>query len=347
MHRASRTTAWLTALSALALAGCAPANTGAQSSACPVSPDDSITTTVRIAYQNIPNGDLVVKDNGWLESCMPNASISWAKYNSGGDVIQAFGSDSADLGLIGSSPATKALSAPLNIDMKVVWIFDVIGDAESLVVRGDEKSITELEGKTIAVPFASTSHYSLLGALEAAGMDPNKDVKLVNLSPDAMPAAWERGDIDAAWVWDPTLSELKKTGTVILSAAETAKQGRPTFDLAGATSSFVADNPAFMDMWTVLQDRAVSLIHSDPTSAAESISVELGNSPDDVKQQLKGYTFLSASDQAGADYFGGGMGDAIIGTATFLKSQGEIDAISPDTHYRDAIYASSIQKAAG
>ena len=133
---------------ATALSGCVesnrPAEDAAGGSECPFEADPSVTSSVRIAYQNIPNGDLVVKDQKMLENCMPNAKITWNKFDSGGDVIQAFGSNSADIGLIGSSPATKALSAPLNIPMKVIWVHDVIGKAESLVVK--DKAITDING---------------------------------------------------------------------------------------------------------------------------------------------------------------------------------------------------------
>ena len=144
-----------------ALSGCVESNRPAENAAggteCPFPADPSVTSTVRIAYQNIPNGDLVVKDQKMLENCMPNAKITWNKFDSGGDVIQAFGSNSADIGLIGSSPATKALSAPLNIPMKVIWVHDVIGKAESLAVR--DKAVTDinqLKGKTIADQIAVT-----------------------------------------------------------------------------------------------------------------------------------------------------------------------------------------------
>ena len=125
----------------LALSGCVETGrsaTGAADTACPWEPDESITTTARIAYQNIPNGDLVVKDLGLLEACMPNATIEWSNFASGGDVVQAYGAGSVDIGLMGSSPATRALSEPLNIPLSVVWIHDVIGTAESLVVVDDK-----------------------------------------------------------------------------------------------------------------------------------------------------------------------------------------------------------------
>src|SRR6266699_5967157 len=83
--------------------------------------------TLRIGYQLIPNGDLVVKDQKWLEQALPHTKIIWSKFDSGGDVNTAMVAGAIDIGLAGSSPVTKGLSAPLNIKYKVPWIFDVIG----------------------------------------------------------------------------------------------------------------------------------------------------------------------------------------------------------------------------
>lgn len=337
----------LLAAAALLLAGCtSAAESGGGAGDCPVTPDESITTTARIAYQAIPNGDLVVKDRGWLEACMPNATVEWARY-AGAEVVQALGSDSADLGLMGSSSLVRALSAPLELDLKVTWIFDVIGDAEALVVSGDQTSIEDLAGASIAVPFATTTHYSLLAALEAAGMDPTSDVTLINLNPDAMPAAWENGEIDAAWVWEPTLSELTASGTVILTSAQTAELGRATYDLGGATTEFIEANPEFMAMWTRVQSAAAELLNADPAAAAESIAVELGITPAEVETQIAGYRYLTAAEQAGPEYVGGGLADAMVHTAQFLQTQDQVEAASAPEAYAAAVHTASIEQAAG
>lgn len=54
---------------------------------CPVEVNEDIDTTVEVGYQPIPNGDLVVRDLGWLEACMPNATVSWVKVASGGEMV--------------------------------------------------------------------------------------------------------------------------------------------------------------------------------------------------------------------------------------------------------------------
>jgi taurine transport system substrate-binding protein len=326
----------------LALSGCVQsgrtAESGSAKATCPFKVDPSVTTTARIAYQNIPNADLVVKDQKLLETCMPNAKISWSKFDAGGDVIQAYGAGSVDLGLMGSSPATKALSAPLNVPIKVVWVHDVIGKAESLVAK--DKSITNikaLKGKTIAVPFSSTSHFSLLQALHDAGMDAARDVSIINLSPDKMPAAWEGGQIDAAWVWDPTLSLLLKSGHILVSSEDTAKAGKPTYDLGTATSTFIQANPAFMTGWAKAQDAGVKEIKDKPDEASTSIAAVLGIKPAEVKAQFTGYEYVGATEQSGAKYLGGKLAKDLQVTAGFLLTQGGIDAVSTPGVYQAGV----------
>lgn len=312
---------------------------------CPFAVNESVTTTARIAYQDIPNGDLLVKDAGVLEACLPNATITWNRFASGGDVVQAFGSDSADLGLLGSSPATKALSAPLTIDMQVIWIHDVIGAAESLVVRDPAiTSIEQLAGKRLATPFGSTAHYSLLAALEGAGIA--NQVTLVNLAPDATVAAWQSGEIDGTWIWEPTLSQLTG-GQVLITSADTAAQGVPTFDLAGANREFIQANPEFVEAWTRAQDWAVQQLLERPDEASVALAVQLGISPEQARTQMDGLRFLRASEQASTAYLGGDFAGNLQSTAEFLKTQGEITEVSSPEAYRDGVYVDAVRKVAG
>ena len=326
----------------LALTGCVETGrdsspTGAADSECPWDADDSIDTAVTIAWQASPTGDLVVKDKALLETCMPNADITWSQFSSGADVIQAFGANSADIGLIGSSPATIAVSQPLELPIKVVWIQEVIGEAESLVSR--DPAITDvagLAGKKIAVPFSSTAHYSLLQALEAEGVT---DAQLINLAPDAMLAAWEGGEIDAAWVWNPVLGQLLENGETIYSSADTAAAGKPTYDLSAATTAFIEENPEFMSQWARAQDHAVGLILDEPEDSSASIAIQMGISPDEAGDQLAGYQYLRAAEQAGEQWLGGKLGTDLIATAGFLLEQGSIEGVSPEPAYLDAVDA--------
>lgn len=337
----------LVALLVGVLAGCGVESGRSNSSpdgkkvSCPWKADSSVTGKIRLGWQASPTPDLVVKDRGWLEACMPKASIEWSKFASGADVVQAFGAKSIDLALIGSSPATIALSKPLQLPVKVVWVQEVIGTAESLISRDPSVAkLQDLKGKTVAVPFGSTAHFSLLQALDGAGLTPSKDVKLVNLAPDAILAAWQGKQIDAAWIWNPVQAQLvEKGGKLIYSSEDTAKAGKPTFDLSAATSDLVSGNQAFMKQWATAEDAAVKMIKDKPTDAADSMSIQMGSSAKDVASQFDGYTYLTAAEQAQPNYLGGKLSEDLIATAEFLLSQGSIDAVSQKTVYQSAVDA--------
>ena len=320
----------------------------ASAGACPWKADESVTTKVRIGYQKIPNGDVVVKDQKILESCLPNAEIEWSNFASGGDVIQAFGGKSLDIGLAGSSPATKALSAPLDLPVSVVWIHDVIGGAESLVVKdGAATDVAGLKGKTVATPFGSTAHYSLLQAIADAG-EKASDYELVNSEPEQIAPAWARGDVDAAWIWDPTLSELEKDGgEVVLTSEDTAKAGKPTFDLALADDAFVEANPEVLETWVKAQDYAVKQIREEPKKAAESVAVEVGVTTEEAEGLFDGFVFLDASEQVGPDYLGGKLGKDLFATAGFLLSQDGIESVADEKVYADGVDAGPAEAVAG
>ena len=140
-------------LATTTLAGCAVEQSGQQAD----------RPTIRVGYQSFPSGDLVVKNNRWLEEALPDYNIKWTKFDSGADVNTAFIAKELDFGALGSSPVARGLSAPLNIPYKVAFVLDVAGDNEALVARNGAgiDTIAQLKGKRVATPFASTA-YSVL-----------------------------------------------------------------------------------------------------------------------------------------------------------------------------------------
>jgi taurine transport system substrate-binding protein len=313
---------------ALAAAGCG--SSGGTAAAANGDPAE-----LRIGYQLIPNGDLIVKDQKWLEQALPHTKITWSKFDSGGDVNTAVAAGSLDIGLAGSSPVARGLAKPLSLAYQVPWIFDVIGDNEALVVRKGSgiTSLAGLAGHKVATPFASTSHYSLLAALSDAGV-PASGVNIVDLEPQDIQAAWTRGDIDAAYVWTPVLAELEKTGTTLVTSRELATKGHLTADLAVVTKAFSSKYPKALSAWLQAQDRAVKLTRSDKASAAAAIGRQLNISADEASRQLDQLVLLDASQQKSADYLGsadkpGALADNLHKAAEFLVGQGKLDA-APD-----------------
>ncbi|GAA1633112.1 glycine betaine ABC transporter substrate-binding protein [Catellatospora bangladeshensis] len=305
---------------------------------------------LRIGYQLIPNGDLIVKDLGWLEAALPGTTVVWSKFDSGGDVNTAILAGSLDIGLAGSSPVARGLAAPLNIPYAVPWIFDVIGDNEALVVKQEIADLAGLAGKKIATPFSSTSHYSLLAALAGAGV-PDGSVKIIDLEPPEIQAAWQRGDIDGAYVWTPVLAELRKTGKVLVTSRELAGKGKLTADLAVVRTEFLQQYPQVVKAWIQQQDRAVKLVRSDKTAAAQAIGRQLNLDADEAGAQLSELVLLDAAEQAGADYLGtpaapGKLAENLHNAAQFLVGQGKLPSAPELGVYQKGLAVQALADAA-
>jgi taurine transport system substrate-binding protein len=265
--------------------------------------------------------------------------ITWRKFDSPGKVLPALASGRVHIALIGSTGVTTAMTQDLGIEL--FWITEAIEDAEALVVRDGSGIVApqDLKGKKLGVPFVSTTHFHTLFALEQFGIDP-KDVEILNMPPNAIAAAWERGDIDAAFVWDPALSRIKKTGKVLITSGQLGKWGKPTFDGMVVNKEFAAKHPDFMVEF-VKTIAKIDAEYRDNAAAwtADSKPVKdivslVGGNPADVPGVLSMYGFPDLEEQTSCAWMGcgaeGGAARALKATAEFLLKEKKIDKAKDD-----------------
>ncbi len=287
-----------------------------------------------IGYQTVVEPSKVAQADGRYEKAL-GAAIDWRKFDSGADVIAAIASGAVDIGYVGSSPLAAAASRELPIE--TIFVVGLIGESEALVARNGSgvKTLADLKGKKVAVPFVSTTHYSLLAGLQHEGVDAG-GVEILNLRPPEIAAAWERGDIDAAYVWDPALGQIRTSGEVILDSAKVAEWGAPTFDAWIVRKEFAEKHPEAVTGFVKVTGEAYGQFLSAPdawdtqSAEAQKIAKVTGAKVEDVPLLLKGYVFPSIEQQASPDYLGGGTAKAIAETSAFLKEQGRIDTVLPD-----------------
>lgn len=129
------------------------------------------------------------------------------------DSLTAFYSGKLDGICIAASDAV----APLNegVDFKVVLVNDNSYGADGLVVHDDVKSIADLEGKTVATEIGTLEHMFLLKILEDNGMTVD-DINFVNMTINDAGPAFIADSIDAAVLWEPTLSTAVEAGGNLL-----------------------------------------------------------------------------------------------------------------------------------
>jgi len=284
---------------------------------------------VTIAYQYGPAPAKWAQAEGRYEQATGRI-IVWKKFETGADIAIALTSGDVDIGLIGSTPLAAFTSRGLQV--KLFLLDSVTGQSEALVVRNESiKSPQDLTGKTIATPFVSTSHFALLAALKHWEID-LQQTRIVNLGPAEIIAAWQRGDIDAAYTWDPALSAIQKlSGTVLTDSAEVARWGSPTFNSWVARTDFADKNPDFLQKFTEVslqanreyqQNLANWTVDSVPVKAIAAIS---GSLPQDVITLIYGNDYKDVDEQLGAEFFDGGLAKILADTAQFLKEQKTIN----------------------
>ena len=293
---------------------------------------------VTIGYQLIFNPWKVAMVEGAVEK-ETGYEINWRKFDSPGKLLPAITSGDVHIGLLGSTGVATAMSRGINVEL--VWIAEGIAAAEALVVRNGSGIVApqDLKGKKLGVPFVSTTHFHTLFALEQFGIAPG-DLTILNLPPNGIAAAWIRGDIDAAFVWDPALSKIKKTGKVLITSGELGKWGKPTFDGLVANRDFTRNNQDFMvGFISVLANTDASYRDNPAAWTADSAPVQaivslVGGNPEDVPGVLASYVFPSLEEQVSCDWMGcgkqGGAARALQATAEFLKTEKKIPAALSD-----------------
>ncbi|MBW4460095.1 MAG: ABC transporter substrate-binding protein [Nodosilinea sp. WJT8-NPBG4] len=293
--------------------------------------------TIRIGYQVIPNAELLAKTLGLTEKAFPNSKIQYSSFDSGRDVNTAFAANGIDFGLAGSVPVAVGISQGLPYE--VYFIHDVIGDAEALAVRDGIASTKDLVGKKVAVPFGSTTHFSLLALLEQDGVD-SASLTLLDLQPQDLVAAWQRGDIDAAYVWEPHLTRLVSDGgKVLITSADLADRGVLTADVGLVHKDFAQNYTDALRQYIAVLDEAVEFYRTNPDQAAEALAKELGLTPEESLASSKGIIWLTSAEQADAKFLGtpdqpGDFADVLKDSADFLVKQKAIDRAADITTFQ-------------
>jgi taurine transport system substrate-binding protein len=311
------------------------------------------TKEVTIGYQDMVVPYRMAQEAKDLEKAT-GYKVNWKQFGGGGEVIKAMASGAVQVGEVGSAGIAAAVSR--GEPLELFWILDDIGDAEALVAKNGSgiNSIADLKGKKIAMPFNSTTHFHMMVALEQAKINP-ADVQILNMRPPEVRAAWQRGDIQATFIWDPVLAEVKKDGKVIISSGKiSADTGKATFDGYVANKDWAKANKDFMVKFVKVMADSDANYRSNvakwnkDSAEVKAVAKWSGSKPEDVPAAMALYRFPPVADQVSAKWLGGGKdgvaAKALAATATFQLSQKQIEKTLPD--YSVAVNSSYAQEAA-
>jgi taurine transport system substrate-binding protein len=266
----------------------------------------ALAQQVTIAYQPlvaIPQG--AMKQQKWFEDAakMP---VEWKNFSSGADVNTAFAAGAVDIGLVGLPAFVSGVAQ--GIPYKLIMLYDIPGAMSGLAVQKDSgvKTVADLKGKRIGVPFGSGADYMLQGALKENGLTPD-DVTLVNLQPQPIVAAWSTGQIDAAYIWAPILTTLlEQGGSLVTTDGEMAKKGYFAGDVGLVSDKFAAEHPDLVQAWVEQNLRAVDWVNGNKPGAYDAMMKEFELTPEQLKMAAlpPAATFPTRDEQLADQWFG-------------------------------------------
>jgi NitT/TauT family transport system substrate-binding protein len=200
--------------------------------------------------------------------------------------------------------------------------------ADGMVVKAGIERIADLKGKTVAASAPGTAPYfGLAWMLKKNGLS-LKDVKIVNLEPQAAANAMIAGTagIDAAMTYEPFLSAVRakpEAGKIIATTLDYPM----VMDTFGCTPKFLADNPKAAKALADAYFDALAMIKADPKKSFEIMGADVKQTGEQFE---KSQAFLRWQDRdANKKFFAGEHAQFSKEAAELLLEAGIIRAI-PD-----------------
>lgn len=262
--------------------------------------------SVNLGLLRVPNDAMLAKQMGLFDEKF-NAlgyDVNYYYFDSGVDANKAVVSGDIDFATMGNINAIVALGN--NLDAELIWIHETLGAVEALAVKNDKgvEEVADLAGKKIATTFASTAHYILLNVLKEAGIE--DDVTLLDMKTSQIVAAWERGDIDAAYTWQPSLSALLDSdGFVLISSEDMIEKGYMTANVELARKSFANRYPELVEAYIECMSIAYNYFQNNYDDAINKLALELELDVADITLQTSGSIWTSLADMQDNDFIDG------------------------------------------
>ncbi len=200
--------------------------------------------------------------------------------------------------------------------------------ADGMVVKPGITKISELKGKTVAASAPGTSPYfALAWILKKNGMS-TKDVKVVNLEPQAAANAMIAGTagVDAAMTYEPYLGAVRakpEAGRIIATTLDYPM----VMDTFGCTPKFLSENPKAAKALADSSFEAVEMIQKEPKKSFEIMGADVKQSGEAFEASSK---YLRWQDRAAnAKFFAGEHAAFSKEAADLLMEAGIIKAL-PD-----------------
>ncbi|MBY8934350.1 ABC transporter substrate-binding protein [Pseudomonas fluorescens] len=251
--------------------------------------------TIRIAIGtqdttiNCAAGGLLIRELGLLDKYLPHDGaykdakydVQWKNFTSGAPLTNEMVAGKLDFGAMADFPGAFNGVAFETAGKHSLFISvlsgSIKGSGNGIVVPSASgvQALSELKGKTISVPFASTAHGMLLRAVAAQGWDPLKDVNIIAQPPEVAGSALQAGKIDAHADFVP-FAELFPSRGFARKIYDGAQANAPTFHGALVDQAYAKKYPEVIVAYLRASIEANQLLAAEPEKYSELIAKVTG-----------------------------------------------------------------------
>ncbi|MEK6907747.1 MAG: ABC transporter substrate-binding protein [Thermoproteota archaeon] len=228
---------------------------------------------IRVAYfPNINHAvPIIGMEKGIFENQIGNNTvIEPILFDAGPQVIESIFAGSIDIAYVGPGPAINGFLKSEDHNVKI--LSGAASGGVSFIVHPNSKidSVADFEGKRIAAPqIGNTQDISLRNYLSENGLKPAEkggSVIVLNIPNPDIYTLFAKGDIDAAWVPEPTATILVQQldGKRLFNEEELWPDNRFASVLLIAREEYVKQNPDVINKWLEAHQQTVNWINSNP-----------------------------------------------------------------------------------
>jgi ABC-type nitrate/sulfonate/bicarbonate transport system substrate-binding protein len=241
------------------------------------------TTPITVMYQ----------PSGASSYFYANAAHIWQKFGlelkpikieAGQSELAALSTGSIDFAFLGGPPTLTAIGRKLPV--KVIFSTNDVSHLEGLVVLPSSgiKSLADLAGKTVAVPKGSSAWVGMHLVLAKQGIPIDK-VHILDLSPNAIQAAFSNGTVQAAWIWDTWIERLQSLGAKVVALEKPSGVVEPNSWVV--SDRFLKENPEAVARFVAALHVGAEGANRNPAVAAPEFSSLTGISSAQATEIMK------------------------------------------------------------
>lgn len=238
---------------------------------------------------NCAAGGTLIRELKLLEKYLPHDGkykdtqydIQWKNFTSGAPLTNEMVAGKLDIGSMADFPGSFNGVAFQKAGKQSIFISvlsgSITGSGNGIVVPKSSpvQSLAELKGKTISVPFASTSHGMLLRAVAQQGWDPDKDVTIITQSPEIAGSALQANKIDAHADFVP-FAELYPYRGFARKIYDGSQANAPTMHGSLVDAEYARKHPEVVIAFLRAAIEADRLLAAEPEKYSELISKVTG-----------------------------------------------------------------------